>query len=145
MEFSTLFTLFTTAFLAATILPASSEALLIYLLNQDNQSIPILILCATAGNILGGVLNYFLGHLGKLDWCAKYLGVKKKQIDYWQARVNEYGSVLALCGWMPFIGDPLMVALGYFRCSFKKVLIFMSIGKFLRYLFLAYTVHYLNF
>ena len=55
----------------------------------------------------------------------------------WSAQISKYGSALALLTWLPFIGDVIAVALGFFRLKFWQVAIFMLIGKTLRYLTIA--------
>ena len=125
-------------FLAATILPFSSEAVLFFFLTKGND--PFLCLSiATLGNSLGGLTNYLLGRLGNPLW-LKYIGVKEDTIVKREKWVIQYGSILAFFSWVPFIGDPLLVALGYFRSRVFPTITFMIIGKFLRYvvLILAY-------
>lgn len=129
--------MFLSAFLAATILPISSEPVLLALLYKG---LPLnnLIIYATIGNILGGVLNYWLGYLGNLKWIDKFLGISKEKIEKIKLLINKYGAILAFFGWVPFIGDPILVGLGYFKFSFNKTLLLMSIGKCLRYVLLGY-------
>ncbi len=125
-------------FLAATILPFSSEAVLLFFLSKGND--PWLCLTiSTFGNSLGGLTNYFLGRLGNPLW-LKYIGVKEETIYKREAWVIQYGAFLAFFSWIPFIGDPLLVALGYFRSRRILTFIYMVIGKLLRYviLILAY-------
>ena len=136
MEF---FFLFGTSFLAATFLPFSSEvhvAALIY----SKKSYLLIFLVASIGNTLGGVFNYYIGLYAKLEWASKYLKISKKQIDKFQSRINNYGSLLALLCWMPIIGDPLSLALGYFKVPLRKVLGLMFLGKALRYLVIIYLL-----
>lgn len=93
----------------------------------------ICIVIATIGNSLGGFTNYGLGRLGNLNWLKK-VGMNQEKIEKHSIRIQKYGSWLAFFSWVPFIGDPLLVALGYFRSPFLKVAILTVIGKFLRYL-----------
>ena len=124
--------IFLASFLAATILPFSSEALFVYLQYKGVNPLGLLLL-ASLGNFLGGLTCFYMGKLGKLEWCSKYLRIKKESIDKWQSKINKRGEMLALLCWLPAVGDPLAVGLGYFRCSLGKVAIYMFIGKFLRY------------
>lgn len=123
--------LFLAAFLSATILPMSSEGILLLMLSQGFDPILCLIL-ATIGNTLGGLTNYWLGMLGDPKWFAR-LGIKEEKLLTFEQRVRRYGFWLAFFSWVPFIGDPLTVALGFFRVPFRKVLILLILGKFIRY------------
>ena len=124
--------LFAITFLSATILPFSSELFLYLMLKQDYDPISCLII-ATIGNSLGSITNYGVGRLGKIHWLKK-LGMNEDKLEKRKITIQKYGSWIALFSWIPVIGDPLTIALGYFRVSFSKVLIFIFIGKFLRYL-----------
>ena len=131
--------LFLASFGAATILPFSSEALFAYMVSQG-KSIYLLIFVATVGTSLGGLFNYWIGHLGNLSWAYKYLKISKESVYKWQNRLEKHGSVLAFLCWLPIVGDPLSLALGYFRVGFWKVALFLSLGKLCRYLFVYYVV-----
>lgn len=90
---------------------------------------------ATAGNTLGGMTNYMVGMIGNPKWLQK-LNIKEERIRSFELHIHKYGYWLALFSWVPFIGDPLTVALGFFRVSWKPVLALVASGKFLRYLVL---------
>jgi membrane protein YqaA with SNARE-associated domain len=134
-----IFGLFMASFLAATFLPFSSEALFAYMVNEG-KTVSVLILVATIGNSLGGLFNYWIGHMGKLEWAQKYLKISKESVDKWCLRIEKHGSLLAFLCWLPIIGDPLALALGYFRVSIGKVAFFLTLGKFIRYLVIVYVV-----
>ncbi len=131
--------LFLGTFLAATILPFSSEALLLFFLSKGIQP-SVCLGVAIIGNSLGGVTNYALGRLGNPLWLT-YLGVKIETIIKRENWVVKYGSWLAFFSWIPLIGDPLLVALGYFRSRLIPTFSWMVIGKSLRYL-LIYLIYY---
>jgi len=124
--------LFVITFLSATILPFSSELLLIGMLKND-YSVFYCILIATLGNSLGGLTNYFIGKIGNPLWLKK-LGVKESKIIKQQSITQKFGAWLALISWVPIIGDPLMIALGFYRVPFIPFLILLVIGKAARYL-----------
>jgi len=128
--------LFVLTFLSATILPISSEFLLILMLSQNFSPINCLLI-ATIGNSLGGITNYFIGKIGDVKWLER-IGVKEEKIQNTLPKIQKYGAYLAFASWFPFIGDLFIVALGFFRVSFTKVTIYMIIGKFLRYLIIIY-------
>lgn len=130
--------LFVASFLAATVVPLASEALFVVMLFHFDPWICLTV--ATLGNSLGGCLNYGLGYLGKPEWLSR-IRVKPAQIVRWKERVNTYGVWLALFSWLPFVGDIMAVALGFFRVDWKGSFMFIFLGKFVRYL--AILVFYL--
>lgn len=123
--------LFLLTFLSATILPILSEAFLIGMLAKGFDPITCLMV-STVGNSLGGITNYGIGKLGNQKWLLK-LGVNESKLEKYNTTISKYGSWLALLSWIPIIGDPLVIGLGYFRVSFSKVLILLILGKFARY------------
>jgi len=134
--------LFIVSFLAATVVPFSSEAVLALML-AGPFSVTGILLSATAGNWLGGMSGYGLGYLAKWNWIEKWLRLKREKVYGFKLRVERYGSVLAFFTWLPGIGDILAVALGVFRVSWKKVALWMLVGKFLRYLVIVIGVEWL--
>ena len=133
MDFSALgyVGLFLAGFLSSTILPMNSEGVFLILLAQDFDPWTCLIV-ATVGNSLGGLTNYWIGSLGQLKWLSR-LGLSEKRLSELEAKIKKYGYWLAFFSWVPFIGDPMTIALGYFRVSFWRVTALVVLGKFLRY------------
>ena len=127
--------LFLTSFFAATIIPVSSEAFLIIMLTLGYDPLSS-ILISTAGNTIGGWLNYIIGRIGKPSW-LHFFGASREKIDNWKQKVQKYSYWLALLSWLPFIGDLMGVALGFFRAPVILSFIFIFIGKFLRYIVLV--------
>ncbi len=125
------------SFLAATLIPFSSDALL--LLMVANGFAPIdCIVVATLGNWLGGMSSYFLGYLGKWSWIEKYLRVKRQKIERWHNKLEKRGAIFAFFSWLPFVGDIFAVGLGILRTNYIVVATAMLIGKFLRYVIWAW-------
>ncbi|GHT37736.1 membrane protein [Bacteroidia bacterium] len=134
--------LFIACFLAATILPFSSDIVFGALIVAGLSPVPCLVI-ATIGNWLGGITNYYLGYLGKTEWIEKYLHVKKEKIDKIQNWLNCKGGVyLAFFSFLPVIGDLIPLALGFMRANAFKVIISILAGKFCRYVFVYLLVHY---
>jgi len=129
------FGLFLITFLSATILPLSSEVFLFLMLSNHYDPWNCLLI-ATLGNSLGGITNYAIGRLGKLSWMKK-IGLKEDKIERYSLKVDRYGVWLAFFSFVPLIGDVLIVALGYFRANFLKVVFLLVLGKFLRYLLIV--------
>lgn len=126
-------TLFFTAFIAATLFPLSSEALLITLLYQQQYSPLLLWLAATCGNTLGSCVNWYLGKQC-LHWQdKKWFPFKPAQLTRAQHHFQHYGLVSLLFAWVPIVGDPLTFFAGVMRISFWKFVVLVAIGKGLRY------------
>lgn len=125
--------LLVTAFLAATILPGSSEALLAGLIALYPASMATLFVFALAGNTAGAVVNWYLGRSLLRLVGSRWFPATAKHIDQGAAFFNRYGSWPLLFSWLPIIGDPLTVAAGVLRIRFSLFLTFVAIGKAARY------------
>lgn len=132
--------LFIGSFLASTVVPFSADILLIGMLAAGGAPW-VIIGVATVGNFLGGLTSYGIGRLGKWEWIEK-LGANPEKIERHKAKIDKYGAWVALLSWVPFIGDVLAVALGFFRVKFVPSAIFMLIGRFARFVawYLIYTM-----
>ena len=113
--------LFIASFLAATILPFSSEFVLSFLLLNNYDPFNT-IAVATAGNVLGSVTNYALGLGGGFLVLNKILRMSDKEINSAEERFRKYGTFSLLFAWVPVIGDPLTVAAGVLRINFMVFL-----------------------
>lgn len=134
--------LFVASFLAATILPFGSEFVFVTLiaLGLDPWTCTIV---ASVGNWLGGMTNYYLGKLGKIEWIEKYLKIRKERIDKIQRWLEGKGAAMAFFSFLPVVGDIIAVALGYMRANVYVVNISMFSGKFLRYVLIMYGVNWI--
>ena len=132
--------LFAAAFVAATILPAQSELLLGAMLVSGRFDATLLLAVATAGNVLGSVVNWVLGryfaHYREKRWFPASPATMARA-ETWFAR---FGPAVLLLSWVPVIGDPLTVFAGVLRMRFTIFLLFVTIAKGGRYLFLAFVV-----
>lgn len=124
--------LFLGAFLAATIIPLSSEIFLTAVLETGGDPF-VAVTLATAGNWLGGMTSFGLGWLGKWEWIEKWLKVSREKLERQKARITRYGSLLAFFTWLPGIGDLMAVGLGFYRISPAKTALFMLTGKCARF------------
>lgn len=134
--------LFLGCFLAATIFPFSSDALYIASLGLGG-GVGLTLFWGTLGNWLGSLTTYWIGYIGKWEWIEKWFKVKPETLEKQKAKVDKYGSLLALLVWIPFIGDVFAIALGFYKTNFWYSALFMLIGKLLR--FIALTVIFLYF
>ena len=125
--------LFCSSFLSATLIPFPSEGILIGFFLAGSPIIPALII-ATIGNFLGGLTNYYLGRLGGSEILHRKFKLNEIKLEKWEKRLSKWGIYLGLFAWLPFVGDPMIVALGFFKVKVVPLSIMMFIGKFLRYL-----------
>ncbi|MFI3296529.1 MAG: YqaA family protein [bacterium] len=132
------FGLFISSFLAATVVPFSSEAVFTGLFYAGLNP-TLLVVWATIGNTIGGMTCYWIGHLGKLEWVEKWLKIKKEKIDRYMGKFHKYGDWLAFFSFLPGVGDIIAVAAGFFRCRWWIVLISMFLGKLGRYIVWLYA------
>jgi|TARA_B110001450_G_scaffold74837_1_gene71311 membrane protein YqaA with SNARE-associated domain len=133
--------LFIASFLGATVIPFSSE-LVFSLLIIKGYDFNLSLLVATTGNWLGGLSSYFLGRLGKWSTLEKYFKLKKEKIVKFKTNIDKWGSLLAFFCWLPIIGDPIAVGLGFFRTNYILVAMWMFIGKFIRYILWALVTYW---
>lgn len=133
------FGLFLASFLAATLLPFSSEVVLGVLLNQGLNPFAALF-AATFGNVLGAVVNYGLGAFGGRLILHKFWRMTDPEILKATTRFKKLGVVSLLFSWVPIIGDPLTVAAGVLKVNFLLFLFLVGLGKFLRYVMVYLAV-----
>lgn len=133
-----LWSLFISSFLAATLLPGGSEAVLFAVLKMHPESYWPALVLATAGNTLGGLTSYAIGRLlpQRTPDPTTRTGRWRQTAWTW---VQRYGSPAMLGAWLPIVGDPLCVAAGWLRLHPVPVTVFMAAGKFLRYFAIAGT------
>ena len=128
------FILFFISFLAATILPLSSELMLASLLTGSNYNGLLLLSSASLGNILGSVFNWLLGYYLLNYVTKKWFPFKQNQIDRASNWFKKFGLWSLLFAWIPIIGDPLTLVAGILRVRFSFFIILVSAGKITRYL-----------
>jgi len=121
--------LFLSSFLAATVLPGGSEALLFALLKQYPAAFWPALEVATLGNTLGALSSYAIGR-----WLPKWRQLEQlPQLE----RVRRWGSPILLLAWAPLIGDALCLAAGWLRLNWLACALFIAVGKFARYWLVA--------
>lgn len=127
------------AFLAGSFVPFSSEAVMLVLLATGMDAWQ-LVVYGSVGNIAGSMVNYGVGHLGRLDWIERYLHVKKKSLDRAQRFMAGHGAWMGFFAFLPLLGSAITILLGLMRANIPISIISIAIGKFLRYLVLIYGV-----
>ena len=132
------FGLFIAAFLAATILPLSSEVVLSALLITGLSPIA-LIAIATTGNVLGSLANYALGYWASLEVIKKWLNMSEQEFIRAEQRFVKYGMISLCFAWVPIIGDPLTVIAGILRIRLLWFVVLVTAGKLMRYIVISYV------
>ena len=136
---TTLILLFLGALLAATIVPFSSEFMLVAALEAGEVSTAWLIAAAASGNVLGALINWGLGRYALHLVDHKWFPFTQLQIDKASERFNRYGVWTLIFSFLPIVGDPLTFAAGMLRVGLWPFLILVSIGKTARYAFLGWV------
>ena len=129
-ETASLFSLFVSSFLGATLLPGGSEAVLFGVLSAYPATLWLALGVATVGNTLGGLVSFGIGRLVPQTRALKYV-----------EKVRRYGPPVLLLAWVPLIGDALCLAAGWLRFNPWQAAVYMAIGKFARYAVIAYAMY----
>jgi membrane protein YqaA with SNARE-associated domain len=129
--------LFISAFAAATILPAQSEALLAYQVSISPDAVVQLIAVATLGNVLGATFNWWLGRLTENLRAKKWFPVNEKQLHKAERFYGRYGRYSLLLSWVPIIGDPITIVAGILREPLLSFVLLVTIAKCARYVFVV--------
>ena len=119
---ASLLSLFISSFLAATLLPGGSEAVLFAVIKAYPETLWIALTVATIGNTLGGMVTFGMG----------WLLPQTQQLKHVE-KVRRYGTPALLFAWLPLVGDALCLAAGWLRLNWWQAALFMAIGKFARY------------
>lgn len=135
--------LFLSALVAATLLPAQSELLLIALHRTGGYSDGLLVLAATAGNVLGSASNWALGRFLMRFQGRRWFPVSASMIERATRWFQRFGVWSLLLAWLPVIGDPLTLVAGILRVDWRLFLALVTLGKAGRYIFLMVaSAHY---
>lgn len=125
--------LFLSAFVAGSILPFSSEAVLVVLLRMGLDPAG-LVAAATLGNTLGGMTCYWIGHLGRREWIARWLRIDERT----QAKAARFlggrGALMGFFAFLPYLGEAIALLLGLMRSNQLLTAGSMLAGKLVRYL-----------
>ena len=134
------FQLLIISFLAATILPLSSELVLSTMLLTDSFNKYLLLVVASFGNIFGSSVNWYLGKKILIFKDKKWFPANERQIAKGEIYFKKYGIWSLLLAWVPIIGDPLTIVAGILRVKFFTFLLLVSISKISRYIFLIFII-----
>lgn len=136
-EESSLIALFTSSFLAATLLPGGSEVVLVGVLMAYPELFTSALSVATVGNTLGGMSSYLIGRfLPDKKAILKKTNNSLRSLEW----IHRHGSPILLLSWLPVIGDALCVAAGWLRIRWFYAILFIALGKLARYWVIAIAI-----
>ena len=136
------FQLLIISFLAATILPFSSEVVLTTMYLSNSFETYLLLIFASIGNILGSITNWYLGKKITIFQDRKWFPVSPNQLSRSQIYFQKYGLWSLLLAWVPIIGDPITLLAGVLKVRFGIFFLLVSISKISRYVFILYLASF---
>lgn len=139
-ELSGYFGLFFAALGAATLLPMQSEAVLAGLLLTGSYTTGTLLTVATAGNVLGSIINWILGRSIEHYRHKRWFPISEEKLAKAQQSYQRFGYWSLLLSWAPIIGDPLTFVAGIMREPLWRFLLVVTLAKFSRYLLLVILI-----
>lgn len=125
------------AFLAGSVFPFSSEAVILTLLAAGLDPLP-LIIYGSIGNVAGSMFNYSVGRMGKTEWFERYLHISNKNMNRAKRFMGDRGAIMGFFAFIPIIGSAITVLLGLMRSNIFLSIASITIGKVLRYVLLVY-------
>ncbi|MGP1465973.1 YqaA family protein [Prevotella koreensis] len=125
------------AFLAGSVFPFSSEAVILALLAAGLDPLP-LIIYGSIGNVAGSMFNYSVGRMGKTEWFERYLHISNKNMNRAKRFMGDRGAIMGFFAFIPIIGSAITVLLGLMRSNIFLSIASITIGKVLRYVLLVY-------
>lgn len=123
------------AFLAGSVFPFSSEAVMLGLMAVGLDPW-ILMIYGTIGNVLGSLLNYCIGRMGKTEWFEKYLHVSPKNMDRARRFMAGHGAWMGFFAFVPLLGSAITILLGLMRSNIIITFVSITLGKIFRYILL---------
>ena len=125
------------AFLAGSFFPFSSEAVMIGLMATGLDPW-VLMVYGTIGNVLGSIVNYCVGRMGKMEWIEKYLHVSEESLAKAHRFLAGHGAWMGFFAFLPVLGSAITIALGLMRSNIVITFIAITPGKIFRYIILIY-------
>ena len=135
--------LFLSALVAGSILPFSSEVVLTILVQMGADPVVSLI-SASVGNTVGGLICYWLGYLGNMQWIERWLKIDHTKMERVDKFVRKYGAWMGVFGVLPWVGEAIIVMLGLMRANVYLTTFTMFVGKFVRYLLIILALQGIN-
>lgn len=133
----TLFSVFLSALVAATLIPAQSEAVMLYALFEDRSPVWLILLVATTGNVMGACINWWLGRFALRYQHHRRFPFTSEQIARAQSHYARWGWLSLFASWVPVIGDPITLMAGIMKEPLWRFLLVVTCAKGARYSFIA--------
>ncbi len=127
------------SFLAGTFVPFSSEAVMGALLVTTGMDPMLTVISGTVGNVLGSLFNYFIGRIGSIEQISHWMHIKERRLRKTRDYVEKRGSWLAAFSFLPIFGTAISISLGILRANVWGVIFWSFVGKFARYIIVAYS------
>ncbi len=128
--------IFIISFISATLLPLGSEPAVFAVVKANPAMFWPAVFVGTLGNTLGGAVDYFIGYRAKVAFA-------KERQSRWFGWLKKYGAKTMLLSWVPGVGDPLCTLAGWLHLPFWPSVMYMAIGKFLRYVTMTAILLYI--
>lgn len=125
--------LFIGVMLSGSIVPFSSDAIYVAVLLSGKFPVVKTLLVAIAGNWLGLSFTWAMGRFAKWEWVEKLFKVKRETMERQKVKIDRYGIWLALLAWVPFIGEAMLIALGFYRSKTVPTLVLTLLGVAARF------------
>ena len=125
------------SFLAGSVFPFSSEVVMAALMATGLDPW-LLAFYGTIGNVLGSVVNYCVGRLGKTEWFERYLHVKPRDLERAERFMHGRGAWMGFFAFVPLLGSAITILLGLMRANVVITFIAITLGKIFRYAILIY-------
>lgn len=132
--------LFLASFLSSTLLPLASEAFVLAFI-KFNFNPYLVLFIATLGNTLGSLSTYTLAFLGKQKILEKYFSNSLKKLEKLSINFNRFGAIFSFLSFLPIVGDIFVLGLGFAKYSLIRAIIFITIGKLSRYIFIIFIAN----
>lgn len=120
------------AFLAGTVVPITSEVLLVFFLGIGLNAVGLTV-AATIGNTLGGITCFMIGYLTTKEKVQKFFKVPDRRMKRADMLIQKYGYWTAAFSFLPVLGEVFLLSLGIMRVDRFKVISLMALGKLFRY------------
>lgn len=133
--------MFLAGVIAGSLFPISSEAVMLGLWAAGLNPI-WLIIYGSIGNVLGSMLNYALGRMGKMEWLQKWFHLKPEDLKKAEKFMGGHGALMGFFCFLPVIGEAISVILGLTRANVLISTLSITVGKVLRYIVLIYGIDF---
>lgn len=133
--------MFLAGVIAGSLFPISSEAVMLGLWAAGLNPM-WLIIYGSIGNVLGSMLNYALGRMGKMEWLQKWFHLKPEDLKKAEKFMGGHGALMGFFCFLPVIGEAISVILGLTRANVLISTLSITVGKVLRYIVLIYGIDF---